>query len=147
MSEPKKSIDNYVKGELMIGFEKNVSRAFAQEFIKILGYEVLGDSRCKKYKRMLIKVSEGQEYETIDALKKYKKIIRFAKLKCIAKGVGKNQSSQQKTLECKVCYAEIKKGDIYVEAHGVKGCVCLRCDSIAMEEAIYERNIASLDEV
>jgi hypothetical protein len=55
-------------------------------------------------------------------------------------------SSEQKTLECRVCHEKIKKGDLYIETPGVDGYVCFRCESIALEEAIYERPIASIDD-
>lgn len=147
MSELKKSIDNYIKGELLIGFEKDVSKAFAQEFIKIFGYEILNDSRYQKLKYMLIKIPKGQEYETIDVLKDYKKIIKFAELNGIVKGAGKNQSSKRKTLECSVCHEKIKKGEMHEKIIGEEEYLCMRCSATSFCDLIYKRNIASLDEV
>ena len=54
-------------------------------------------------------------------------------------------NSEPETLECRVCHEKIKKGDIFVEIPGVRGYVCSRCESIALEEAVYQRPIASLD--
>ncbi len=124
MPEPKKSIDNYVEGELIVRFERDVSKTFAEEFIKLFGYKVLDDSRYdqKRLKgHMLIQVPEGKEHETIETLQNYKKIIRFAELNGIVKGADQKQSSQQKTL------------------------LCPRYSARSLTDAIYERNIASID--
>lgn len=132
------SIDKFVKGELLVRFEKDVRKKFAQEFIGLLDYKILNDSKynSKRSKgQMLIQVPIGKERETLSLLQNYKKIIKSADY------TGKLQGF----IFCKDCYEEVEKGDIYQKIIGEEKYLCFGCAGRSLADVLRERNIASLD--